>query len=333
MRVHTVCVCMDRYDTIYVQDLCMYGNAKYQCLYSNTDIYCIYIYVYILYIYIYINMWRKKNESKSFGKRGSHGHHAWDDRFWCPTFFPIRHFRDLNWRDLPYTIFMAIIWLYMVQYEYLQFRYLKRPWIPYLFFLELRLCTCPTYSRSLQGAAWLKRWHGGCLKSGYGYGSKDWWPEIRWSGWYFTHTRPKKYGLAPRSSFFWPTAKRRRDQTKEKMQTLPVIVPSWHLERICTCRCSNNGEAYPRRQGSCRHLWRCRMHLTSSNFASARFSIGKFWSATSWWENYGNKSPWPEFSDYNLPKFPARGPEIVGSIRHRLSSPLPTLAVGHLLHL
>ena len=45
MRVHTVCVCMGRYDTIYVQDLCMYGNAKYQCLYSNTDIYiyCIYI--------------------------------------------------------------------------------------------------------------------------------------------------------------------------------------------------------------------------------------------------------------------------------------------------
>ena len=263
-----------------------------------------YRYIYIVYIYISIcdaRKWKQKLRK------------AWQP--WAPCLgwpFLVSHILPHSpfqgpklegyWRDLPYTIFMATIWLCMVQY--LQFRYLKRPWIPYLFFLELRLCTCPTYSRSLQGAAWLKRWHGGCLKSGYGYGSKDWWPEIRWSGWYFTHTRPKKYGLAPRSSFFWPIAKRRRDQTKEKMQTLPVIVPSWHLERICTCRCSNNGEAYPRRQGSCRHLWRCRMHLTSSNFASARFYIGKFWSATSWWENYRNKSLWPEFSDYNLPKFP-----------------------------
>ena len=51
MRVHTVCVWMGRYDTIYVQDLCTYGKAKYQCLYSNTDIYCVYIYIHLKVLY------------------------------------------------------------------------------------------------------------------------------------------------------------------------------------------------------------------------------------------------------------------------------------------
>ena len=126
-----VCVCI-QYVYVWI-DMTLYMSKIYVCMETqNTNVYTqIPIYIVYVYIYIYINMWRKKNESKSFGKRGSHGHHARNARFWCPTFFPIRHFRDLNWRDLPYTIFMAILWLYMV--KYLQFRYLKRPWIPLFF--------------------------------------------------------------------------------------------------------------------------------------------------------------------------------------------------------